>query len=37
MIVEGFFSPVIDRVPLAGVKARLAREIGRQLGRLTFG
>lgn len=36
VIVEGFFSPVIDRVPVAGVKERLAREIETQIGKLSF-
>ena len=37
MIVEGFFSPVIDRIPLVGVRERLAQEIASQLGKLKFG
>lgn len=36
LIVEGFFSPVVDRIPLEGVKDRLAGEIERQINRLSF-
>jgi Fe-S cluster assembly protein SufD len=36
VIVEGFFSQVTDRVPLEGVKARLAREVEKQISRLSF-
>jgi Fe-S cluster assembly protein SufD len=36
LIVEGFFSPVVDRVPHADVKDRLAREIATQIAKLHF-
>jgi Fe-S cluster assembly protein SufD len=36
LIVEGFFSQVTDRVPLEGVKERVAREIEQQISRLSF-
>jgi Fe-S cluster assembly protein SufD len=32
LIVEGFFSPVLDRIPLEGVRQRLRGEIGRKIG-----
>jgi Fe-S cluster assembly protein SufD len=37
MLVEAFFSQVTDRIPLAGVKERVAREIEAQINRLSFG
>ncbi|MBI2942540.1 MAG: Fe-S cluster assembly protein SufD [Chloroflexi bacterium] len=30
LIVDGFFAPILDRVPLAGVRERLARTIARK-------
>ena len=36
MIVEGFFSPVIDRIPLISVRERLAHEIAVQISKLKF-
>jgi Fe-S cluster assembly protein SufD len=36
LIVEGFFSQVTDRIPLEGVKERIAREIEQQINRLSF-
>jgi Fe-S cluster assembly protein SufD len=36
LIVEGFFSQLTDRVPLEGVKQRIAREIEQQIGKLKF-
>ncbi|HZR01316.1 MAG TPA: Fe-S cluster assembly protein SufD [Chloroflexota bacterium] len=37
MIVEGFFSAVVDRVPLQGLKNRLSAEVERQIDRLYLG
>lgn len=37
MIVEGFFSQVTDRIPLEGVKERVAAEIEKQINKLRFG
>ena len=37
MIVEGFFSAVVDRVPLQGLKDRLSAEVERQIARLYLG
>lgn len=32
LIVEGFFAPVLDRIPLEGVRDQLREEIGRKIG-----
>jgi len=32
LIVEGFFAPVLDRIPLESVRAQLHREIARKIG-----
>ena len=32
LIVEGFFAPVLDRIPLESVRAQLTHEIARKIG-----
>jgi len=32
LIVEGFFNPIMDRIPFEGVKARLAAAIREKMG-----